>query len=47
MKQYIIEFYLEYLNNWLTEEAYAIYREMDIKHVSSLLAIGRELCVNL
>lgn len=43
MKLDLIKFYLDYLNDWLTVEAYANHWGLSIEHCSSLLAIGRQL----
>jgi hypothetical protein len=43
MKQSLIKFYSDYLNDWLTVEAYASYLQLSVKHTSELLVIGRSL----
>jgi len=42
MKNDIADFYLEFLNDWLTVESYAEYHDMSIVECQTLLNLGRE-----
>ena len=42
MKTAIADFYLEFLNNWLTVERYAEFLDMSITDCESLLRMGRQ-----
>ena len=42
MKNHLAAFYLEFLNDWLTAEAFAEYHEMELADVTELLRIGKE-----
>ena len=39
----IREYYLDYVNNWLTVDSFASHHEISISQASVILAIGREL----
>lgn len=41
-RDYLADFYLEFLNNWLTREAYAAHNEMHVNHCIYLLDLGRQ-----
>ena len=43
MKQLLINFYLEYVNNYLTIDSYAEFFELDNDTVLELLEIGKKL----
>ena len=43
MKELLIKFYLDYLNDWLTVEAYASYNQLSASDTLALLTIGRGL----
>lgn len=45
MKQTLIKFYLDYLNDWLTVERYAEYNQLSIASTQELINIGRMLHV--
>lgn len=42
-KSDIADFYLEYLNDWLSVEAYAEYHDLSIEDTQTLLTLGRKL----
>jgi hypothetical protein len=46
MKNALIKFYLDYINDWLTVEAYAIYNQLSSDATLELLSIGRQLLID-
>ena len=42
-KDYLIEFYLNWFNNFLTVKAFAKYHGMTEKQVETLIDLGKEL----
>jgi hypothetical protein len=42
MKNQLIEFYVEYLNNFLSVENYAVYNWMELSDCQNLVDIGRK-----
>ena len=42
MKTTLADFYLEYLNNWLTPIAYSDHHQMYIDDCNALLRLGRQ-----
>jgi hypothetical protein len=46
MKHALIKFYLDYVNDWLTVEAYAVYNRLSMDVTLGLITIGRELHID-
>jgi|TARA_R110000868_G_C10596404_1_gene740052 hypothetical protein len=42
MNKQIIEFYLDWVNNYLTVETMAEHHGLDVEHARTLIKIGRE-----
>jgi hypothetical protein len=46
MKHTLIKFYLDYLNDWLTVEAYALYNQLPVDATLELVNLGRDLHID-
>lgn len=46
MKQTLIQFYLDYLNDWLTVEAYSAYNGLSVDATRELVNLGRDLHID-
>lgn len=41
MKQHLIDFYLDWVNNFVSTEGIASYYGLEVSHVESLIAMGK------
>jgi hypothetical protein len=46
MKHALIKFYLDYINDWLTIEAYAVYNQLSIDATLELVNLGCDLHID-